>query len=207
MQRAIIVSAALVALLTGAPAIAHEKGDFVIRAGATWVDPKQNNNDIVDVDDAWSLGLTATWFFTDHWALDLLAAYPFEHDISLRNRVDPSKPDVASTKHLPPTLSVQYHFIPDGAVQPYVGLGVNYTYFFDEDTKGALSGADLDLDDSWGIAYQLGFDIAFTERWVGNIDFRYISIEPDAEVNGEGIGDVEIDPFVFSVMVGYRFGR
>ena len=104
MQRVIIVSAALVALLTGAPAIAHEKGDFVIRAGATWVDPKQNNNDIVDVDDAWSLGLTATWFFADHWALDLLAAYPFEHDISLRNRVDPSKPDVVSTKHLPPTV-------------------------------------------------------------------------------------------------------
>ena len=71
----------------------------------------------------------------------------------------------------------------------------------------AQANADLDLDDSWGIAYQLGFDIAFSERWVGNIDFRYISIEPDAEVNGEGIGDVEIDPFVASVMFGYRFGR
>jgi outer membrane protein len=203
MQRAIIVSSALLALLAGAPAVAHDKGDFVIRAGATWVDPKQNNNDIVEVDDAWSLGLTFTYFLTEHWALDLLAAYPFEHDIALRK----NGPDVGSTKHLPPTLSVQYHFIPDGAVQPYVGLGVNYTYFFDEDTSGPLAGADLDLDDSWGVAAQLGFDLQFSERWVGNIDFRYISIESEAEVNGADIGDVEIDPFVGSVMIGYKFGK
>lgn len=203
MQRAILISGVLATLLAGAPAVGHKAGDFVIRAGGTWVDPKQNNNDIVEVDDAWSLGLTATYFFADHWAIDVLAAWPFEHDINLRR----GGPKVGSTKHLPPTLSLQYHFMPDGAVQPYVGAGINYTYFFDEDTSGPLADADLDLDDSWGYAFQLGFDIAFSERWVGNIDFRYISIEPDAEVNGEGIGDVEIDPFVASVMFGYRFGR
>ena len=59
---------------------------------------------------------------TDNWAVELLAAYPFEHDIYL---VD--GPEVGSTKHLPPTVSLQYHFMPDSTFQPYLGAGVNYT--------------------------------------------------------------------------------
>jgi outer membrane protein len=204
MRRALSVCFAWAVLLAAGPVLAHEAGDLVTRVGATWVDPKQNNNDIVDVDDAWSAGVTVTYFIKDWLALDLLAAWPFEHDIKLK---DPGGTKVGSTKHLPPTLSVQYHFIPDGAVQPYVGVGVNYTYFFDEDTSGPLSGADLDLDNSWGYALQLGFDFEITERIVGNLDFRYISIKSEnAEVDDTDIGDVEIDPFVGSLMIGYKFG-
>ncbi len=216
-MRKLLIAATVAALAGGSLAAqAHNEGDIILRVGVTTVAPNDDSDRItlptepptvlrgVEVDDDTQLGLIPVWMITDDWGLELLAATPFEHDIDIAG----TGLAAGSTKHLPPTLSLQWY--PRGGQdgwQPYIGAGLNYTYFFDEDTKGPLSDADLDLDDSWGIAYQLGFDIAFSERWVGNIDFRYISIEPDAEVNGEGIGDVEIDPFIASVMIGYRFGR
>jgi outer membrane protein len=132
--------------------------------------------------------------------IELLAALPFQHDISLSGLGT-----VAETDHLPPTLTLQYHFAPQSTVRPYVGLGLNYTTFLNTDTKGALQGADLDLDDSWGVAGQLGIDIDVAPNWFVNADLRYISIESDAKLNGVGIGTVEINPWVVGLTVGTRF--
>ena len=67
---------------------------------------------------------------SDNWGFEILASWPFSHDVSL-GTVSPGNADVkiAETKHLPPTFSMQYHFMPSGKVQPYAGLGVNYTTF------------------------------------------------------------------------------
>jgi outer membrane protein len=59
-----------------------------------------------------------------------LAATPFKHDVLLGDSTEQIK--VGSVKHLPPTFSFQYHFMPDSKFRPYVGLGPNYTTFFDE---------------------------------------------------------------------------
>ena len=127
--------------------------------------------------------------------MEVLAAAPFNHDIEVAGS------DVAETKHLPPTVSAQYHFIPNGKVRPYVGLGVNYTLFFEED----IDGADLELDASVGLAAQVGIDFDIGENMFLNVDVRYIDIETDAEVGGVDIGTVEIDPIVAGVHVGWRF--
>jgi outer membrane protein len=95
--------------------------------------------------------------------------------------------------------------MPGGAIHPYASLGLNYTNFFSEKTKGALSGNSLKLDDSWGVAGQLGIDIDVAPNWFVNADLRYINIESDATLNGEGIGAVEINPWVFGLNVGTRF--
>lgn len=114
--------------------------------------------------------------------------------------------EVAETKHLPPVVSVQYYFTPKASVRPYVGLGVNYTYFFDEKTKGALEGTTIDLDDSFGPAAQIGVDVDVGKNWFVSADVRYIGIETTATLGG-GLGtvDVEINPLVYSVAVGTRF--
>lgn len=181
-------------------AIAFEPGDWLIRAGVTNVDPKSNNHEIVSVDSAASLSLNFTYMMTDVWAVEVLAAYPFEHDIYL---VD--GPKVGSTKHLPPTVSLQYHFMPTSKFQPYVGVGINYTNFFSEKTTGPLTGSNLSLGDSWGLAGQIGFDVMIGDNWFLNLDARYMNIETKAKLDGTSIGTVKIDPMVYGGHVGFRF--
>lgn len=200
----IALAAVCAALLLASPASAHEDGQWIARAGIGSVQPDSNNLDlgpagIIEVDDGTSLTLTLTYMFTENWAFDVLAAWPFSHDIELGGI------EVASTDHLPPTFSMQYHFSPEGKFQPYVGAGLNYTTFFSTDTTGPLAGTKLDLDDSFGLALQLGADIVLNEKWLVNVDFRYIDIETDAKLDGASLGTVAIDPWVYALAVGYRF--
>lgn len=192
--------ACCLATATAVPAHAHDTGDLLLRAGFHTVNPKSDNGDVVEVKEDTMLTFDATYMLSPNWGVELLAALPFEHDIALIDG-----PTVASTKHLPPTVSVLYHFLPDAQFQPYVGLGVNVTLFFDEDTRGALAGSDLNLDTSVGAAAVAGVDVDLGARWFMNADLRYLDIETDAELDGQDLGTVEIDPWAFGLSLGYRF--
>lgn len=179
---------------------AFEPGDWLIRAGGSYVSPKSDNHDVVSVESASSFTFNVSYMMTDIWGLELLAAYPFKHDIELN---DGTK--VGSTEHLPPTLTLQYHFRPTEALQPYLGFGVNYTNFFSEKTTGPLEGSDLSLGDSWGFSGQIGFDYLMNDNWLFNLDARYIDIETKAKLDDSSLGTVKIDPWVVAVNIGYRF--
>jgi outer membrane protein len=187
-------------LLALQPAQAKEQGDWVIRFGGSYVEPKSDNSDLVSVDGQMGVTFNFSYFMTRNLAVEVLAALPYEHDINLVNG-----PRVASTKHLPPTFSLQYHFLPDARVQPYAGLGLNYTMFFSEDTTGALAGTDLKLDDSWGWAGEVGVDFPLNEKWLLNFSARYIDIDTDAKLDGANLGTVNIDPWVYGAHLGIRF--
>jgi len=199
-MRIALCAAALLGATAVNTAFAFDQGDWLVRFGLSDIDPKSDNSPIVSVDSAWGATFNFTYMMTDNWAVEVLAAWPYEHDISLVGGSE-----AASTEHLPPTVSLQYHFMADSTFQPYVGLGVNYTMFFSEDTYGPLAGADLSLDDSWGLAYELGADFMLNEKWFLNASFRYIDIETDASVNGDFLGTVEIDPWVYGAHLGFRF--
>jgi len=181
-------------------ATAFEPGDWLVRAGASYVNPASDNSDIVSVESATSFTFNVSYMMTDIWGIELLAAYPFKHDIEL---LDGTK--VGSTKQLPPTLSVQYHFRPSDPFQPYLGFGLNYTHFSSESTTGPLTGSNLNLGDSWGLAGQIGFDVLFNDDWFFNFDVRYIDIDTKATLDGSSLGTVEIDPWVFGAHIGYKF--
>lgn len=182
-------------------ASAREAGDLMVRLGAHYVDPKSDNHDVVNVDGAASVTIAATYFVTPTLAVDLLGAVPFKHDIDLN--ADGS--EVASTKHLPPTLSLAWFPETSIALKPFVGVGMNYTLFFDEKTKGALDGVKLKLDDSVGIAFMGGVMYDFTDTLSLMVDARYMDIDSKAKLNGDGIGDVHIDPWAYGASVVYRF--
>ena len=181
---------ALVAGLIIQPLTADaSQGDWLVRAGVGVVDPKSDNlslsaTDEIQVDDGTSATIEGTYMFADHWGVELLAAWPFSHDVQLQSTGGES--DVAEVEHLPPTLSLQYHFNPDGTFRPYIGAGLNYTTFMDEKTKGALAGTDLSLDDSWGMAGQVGLDYGLGENWFLNAAVRYIDIDSDATAGWRG---------------------
>lgn len=180
---------------------AAAEGDWKIRAGIGTVDPKSDNGDVVSVDSGTTAVVNGTYMISDTLGFEILASLPFSHDINL----EANGAKVGETKHLPPTFTLQYYFPTSSAFSPYAGLGLNYTLFFDEETEGALAGTDLSLDDSIGLAAQLGFDYDISDTMFVNFDLRWIDIETDAEVDGSAVETVEITPLVYSVTLGWRF--
>lgn len=193
-----IVALTMVAL----PAQAYEKGDWLLRVGAGMVDPKSDNGDVVSVDSGSALIFNGSYFFTPNLAFEVLAATPFSHDVH-----DPTgATKLAETKHLPPTFSLNYHFDTQGPFHPYVGAGLNYTLFFDEETSSALPNTSLSLDGSFGLAVQAGADFDLSDKMFLNVAVRWIDIDTEASIPEVPLNfDVEIDPMVYSIAVGWKF--
>ena len=232
----VVVASMLLGVALATPALAHEAGKWVVRGGVGMVMPKDNNvtlpqlsippvtiDGTVQVDDGTSFTLTGTYMFTENWALDILAAWPFTHDIDLDGTFDDGTGPVSGNvpfgevTHLPPTFSVQYHFAPNATFQPYVGLGLNYTMFSSEKLNEDvvdLGILDFSVDDSFGIAAQVGADWVFDSPWLINFDVRWVNIESDLSATidfGAGPQQVEIpdplkiDPWVVAIGIGYKY--
>ncbi len=198
-------TAGLAALAVGlaAPAAnAYDAGSWLVRGGFKVVDPKSDNSDVVSVDSGTTFTFDISYFLTDNFAVELLASAPFSHDINLADTDD----QVGNTNHLPPTLSLQYHFNPAGPIHPYLGAGLNMTLFFDEETEGALEGSDLSLDTSFGFAAQAGIDFEVSDQFSIGAEVRWIDIDTDATLDGGDLGTVEIDPFTYGLNFGWKFG-
>ncbi|TDO06198.1 MULTISPECIES: OmpW/AlkL family protein [Halomonas] len=197
---------AAAALTASTQAFAYGAGDFFTRVGVAKVDPKSDNGELVngsldvDVEDDNGFAFTLGYRFTDKLGVELLAAEPFDHDISLGDGALSG-----STDHLPPTLTLQYYPLGGTAarIQPYAGIGVNYTRFSDEEIS--IPGADLELDNSWGAAGQLGVDLLIDDHWAFNAAAWYLDIDSDASLDGEDIGKVEVDPVVVMAGLSFRF--
>ena len=166
----------------------------------------------VSIDNAVAPEIDVTWMASDHIGFELIAATT-KHSASGRTGTTGSIGKLASTWVLPPTLTAQYHFLPDAPVRPYVGAGVNYTLFYSEDASGALESAvgqtKVHMSDSFGWAAQAGVDIDLNDRLFLNIDVKYIDIDTTARLSTTAAGvqkvHVDLDPLVFGVGVGMRF--
>jgi len=247
MKKTLLTLALLSTLSTTAFADGYKAGDILVRGGLTSVNPDSQQSTIyangqtvnlgagaitASVDDNTQLGLNFVYFYDSNWAVELLAATPFKHDIMVDTGAGEAK--LGETKHLPPTLSVLYYFDTGTEFKPYVGLGINYTVFFEDTFNPALTGPaspkivsisdgttttpvgapldadDLNLDNSWGLSAQVGVDYQIDENWSINASARYIDIDTKASftaVGGTVPGNVsvDIDPMVYSIMVGYKF--
>lgn len=192
------------ALTASSQLLAYGAGDLYTRVGVAKVEPKSDNGEIlggaeVDVDDDSAFAFTLGYRFTDKLGVELLAAEPFDHDFEVEGVTG------GSTDHLPPSLTLQYYPLggTPARVQPYAGLGVNYTRFSDEQVD--VPGVALELDDSWGVAAQLGVDLLIDEHWALNAAAWYLDIDADASLNGDEVGTVEIDPVVVMAGLSFRF--
>ncbi|WP_020394547.1 OmpW/AlkL family protein [Thiolinea disciformis] len=179
--------------------VATGNNSIIVRGGAAMVDPHGDGLKVgaaqLDVEDNTQLGLSASIPVAGNVAVGILAATPFKHDITLAGQ------KIGTTKHLPPTVTLQYHFNNGSAVKPYVGIGANYTKFFDEDSKLG----SLNLDDSTGLAGELGVDYNFNKNWGVNGAVWYADIKTDATLGGAKLGEVDISPWVYMVGVSYKF--
>jgi outer membrane protein len=232
MKRRALVSGIFFAMMAS-PALAN----WGVNVGPIQVAPQESssNLDVIEsvaglgngstalgVDNNTQLGLTIDYRMSSNWGLQVIAATPFEHDIKVKGSAIDGL-NVGSTKHLPPTLLAQYYFdLGTDRVEPFIGLGLNYTTFFSEkvdtqltDALAALevAGADdtvgLKLKDSFGLALQAGVNVRLTDRlglhaMVSKMD---IDTTGRVQVNGATVQnvDVDIDPLVAMVGLRYQF--
>lgn len=234
---AMSLAAAVAAPSVVAAELAYQPGQWVLRGGLTQVEPREDSDNIkangqvlllgggltspgqsssVGIDSDVQLGITAEYMLDSNWGIELLAATPFEHTATGKGAIQGL--DIADFKHLPPTLSAVYHFAPMGAFQPYVGAGLNYTFIYDEDLTPeanatfaslGLTGGDMKLDDSYGVAFQIGADYHLNEKWLVNASARWIDIDTEAKISFDDgtklTTDIEVDPMVYTLSVGYKF--
>ena len=149
----------------------------------------------VEVDNTVFPEVDFTYFFTKNIAAELILTYPQKLDVTLEGT------KIGSLKALPPTLTVQYHFMPDATFRPYVGVGVNVTLISSVDLP---SGVDVDSS-SVGPAVQIGADVKMADKWFLNFDLKKVYIKTDVTVSGAKLTTLKIDPLLASVGVGYRF--
>jgi outer membrane protein len=223
-----LLGASLVALALAAPmAHAYQPGDVILRAGAIVTAPNEDSGEVkldgakvsgtkATLDSDTQLGLTLGYMLTEHVGIELLAATPFQHTVGVKGLGAGLDGKLADIKQLPPTLSLQYYPLDASSrFQPYAGIGINYTMFFDEDlssTRKAQGFRNLKLQDSVGLAGQLGMDYMLTDHLLVNAAVWYVDINTKASIDGPsalGVGktkvDVEVDPWVYMVGVGYKF--
>ncbi|SBV36689.1 Outer membrane protein [uncultured Stenotrophomonas sp.] len=197
--------------LAAAPVMAQSKGDWTLGVGVHAVDPESDAGNLdgsalglgalpTKVDSDVKPTITAEYFVADNLGIEVLAALPFKHDVSIAG-----VGKVGQTKQLPPVVSLQYHFANSSKVTPFVGLGVNYTRFFSTDAKGALEGTRLKLEDSWGLAAHAGLDFAVSEKGALRVDLRWADIDTKVKVNGNTLGTASIDPLVYGVAYVFKF--
>ncbi len=223
-----LLGASMVALALAAPlAQAHQAGDFIIRSGAITTAPNESSGDLkldgakvsgtkATLDSDTQLGLAFAYMLTDHIGLELLAATPFKHTVGVKGLGGGLDGKLADIKQLPPTLSLQYYPMDAASkFQPYAGVGLNYTLFFDEDLSSARKQqgfSNMKLQDSVGLAGQLGMDYMVTDNLLVNAAVWYVDIDTKATIDGPtalGVGktkvDVDVDPWVYMVGIGYKF--
>ncbi len=183
-------------------ALADHDSPWMVRARAIGVLPQEDAEVMpiggnVEIDDSLVPELDVTYFFDENWAAELvLAVTPHEA------KHKPTNLDLGDVWLLPPTLTLQYHFAPDDdTIRPYLGAGVNYTVFFNVD-DGPLT---VNYSNEFGFALQAGFDIPLENGWSINADVKKIFLSTDVSVVGVARAEVEINPWIVGLGVGYRY--
>ncbi|HIV69391.1 MAG TPA: outer membrane beta-barrel protein [Candidatus Aquabacterium excrementipullorum] len=182
---------------------ATTEGPWLVRVRAVNLDSANKDDTGLDlsINDKVIPELDISYFITPNIAAELILTVPQKHDIRSGGTT------IGSLKHLPPTLTVQYHFLPEATVRPYVGAGVNYTRFssvhFDPAVQSALQ-PSVDKD-SWGWALQAGVDFKVANNLYVNLDIKKVQIRADISSYGNKVGTFKVDPVLLGVGLGWRF--
>jgi outer membrane protein len=194
-----------------APLVGKEAGTFMVRVRAIGVIPEDNSSSISTIGGHVTATAQAapevdlSYFLTDNIALELIAAST-RHDIKATG-TKVGDIDVGSVWALPPTLTLQYHFMPHAAFSPYVGVGLNVTFWYGASAANPPV-THLSVGNNVGPALQAGVDYNFSGHWFLNADVKQIFLNTDAHIDALGTtvkARTSLDPLVVAMGIGYRF--
>lgn len=181
-----------------------EQSPWMVRARAVHLDPADKSDPVNGAGASDRIGVSSktipevdiSYFFSPNLSAELVLTYPQKHDVTL----DGAK--IGTFKHLPPTLMAQYRFMPDAQLNPYVGAGINYTNISKVDLLNGAGGLE---HKSFGLALQAGVDYKIDKNWSLNFDVKKVQIRSDVFISGAKVSNVQVDPWLVGVGVGYRF--
>ncbi|MEC5216473.1 outer membrane protein [Actimicrobium sp. GrIS 1.19] len=204
MKKTAVVLAILASAMFSNAAMAQQQSPWMVRVRALNLDPDKKSDpvggvgarDRVTVDSKTFPELDISYFFTPNIAAELILTYPQKHDV----RLDGNK--IGTLKHLPPTLLAQYHFMPAKSFDPYLGVGINYTSITNVHLLNDTAGLD---HSSVGYALQAGIDFNIDKNWSINLDVKKLRLRTDLTLGGVKVSNLQVDPLLVAVGVGYRF--
>ena len=197
-MKKLILTTAVCALLSGA-AFA-EQSPWMVRARAVGLDMSNkdstglglnvNNKTIPEID--------ISYFINKNVAVELILTVPQKQTVNSTALGT----DIGTFKHLPPVITLQYHFDNFADFKPYVGAGLNYTQITQ---VNLLDGGANINSHSWGGALQVGIDFPIDKNLSFNIDFKKLNLKTDVFVGGANKGLLKLDPTLIGVGLGYRY--
>ncbi|MDP3087304.1 MAG: OmpW family outer membrane protein [Methylotenera sp.] len=239
MKKSLLVLAIAAAF---SPVLAQaEAGDIVVRLRATHINPSESSRLGETTDKAYGAGTAAllygnpnanlqvdsntipeldiSYYVTKNIALELILALGTKHDVKTSSAgAGLTKTGLGDVNLLPPTLTAQWHFMPDQTFDPYVGAGISYVRAMNNGLAASTIGGDrpIRIDrNNWGPAIQAGFDINLTDKWLVNFDVKKIWFDTDVKIDTQGlagtaagyrkIDKLDIDPMVVSIGIGKKF--
>jgi outer membrane protein len=197
LKPSLVAAAVLCALLPLSVQAQSAEGPWLVRARAVHLNAANGDTTGLglSINDKTLPEVDVSYFFTPNIAAELVLTVPQKQTLSSNGT------PIGTLKHLPPTLTVQYHFAPTGSVRPYVGAGINYTRF---SSVSLPAGVDIERS-SWGPALQVGLDIPLSRNLSLNVDLKKVYIRTDVSNAGAKIGTFKVDPLLFGVGLGWRF--
>lgn len=205
---AVLLMAGVLFAIPVAEAFAKEAGDFRVRLrGVAFITDTDGTTNVLGGDAETSNDyipeLDFTYFFTKNIAAELILATT-KHGVDVKNSTAGDL-NLGTVRLLPPVLTLQYHFMPDQKISPYIGAGINYTIAFGESTGASVN--DVSYSDEFGYAFQAGVDYEIDDKWSLNFDVKKVFVDTDISANGGSVtaNDTELDPWVIGVGFGYTF--
>ncbi|RTR02405.1 OmpW/AlkL family protein [Halomonas nitroreducens] len=202
MKTTRLISAAALAtagIIASQAALAYQAGDVYVRGGVAKTEVKDDNGRVagadLDISDERGFSYGLGYQFHDKLGVELNGTEPVEHDLALGGA------GIGSVERMPLNLMLNYYPLggTPSRVQPYVGAGLNYTHFSEEELPG------LEVEESYGAAAQVGLDFAVTDYLLVGAFANYANVDADAELNGNDVGEAEVDPVTVGGGLTFRF--
>ncbi len=204
MKKTVLAAALLGTMLSSAAfAQAITEGSWLVRARAVHLESSNGDSTPLGLttNNKWLPEVDFTYFYTKNLAVELILTVPQRHTLYSNGGA------IGSFKHLPPTLTAQYHFTDWGNFKPYVGAGVNYTRLSNVNFAPAVAAAlNPSVDkNSFGLALQVGVDIPLSNNLYLNLDVKKVQIRTDVASFGKNVGTFKVDPVLVGIGLGWRF--
>jgi outer membrane protein len=202
---------------------AQPAGSLIVRGGATQIAPDVKSGDLsapafagtkADIKSDTQVSGGITWMWTDNIALDLPLAAPFKHDI-VGDGAIAGVGKIADVRALPITLFAQYRFFgANDSFRPYVGAGPTYAKLYKARSTAALTAltggspsnpTTISMESKLTFTVQAGLAWRITPQWSLDGFVAKTPLKSRATLSTGQTLDATIDPWTYSLGVGYKF--
>lgn len=169
-----------------------------------------------------TVGITTEYYVTDNIGVAMLIGLPLTVNL-IGDGTLQKYGNLGTTRPMPPAIELRYHlFSAESRFRPFIGLGVNYTWFtqvrttnsqFVEDSFGPGGSAHATLSSSWNPVIEIGANYAITKHWSVGTSVNYMPVKTNLTLNGQTATGTQIvsrstlrlDPLSVFLKVGYTF--